>query len=76
MRRNAGKRYMAEYLTELSKLIANNKFNILNLEELILYQKVSWIIMKSSCLKRIIGNVEIHYLLKKKYLKVLSQRFN
>ena len=24
---------MAEYLTELSKLIANNKFNILNLEE-------------------------------------------
>ena len=33
MRRNAGKRYMAEYLTELSKLITNNKFKILNLEE-------------------------------------------
>ena len=33
LRRNAGKRYMAEYLTELSKLITNNKFKILNLEE-------------------------------------------
>ena len=33
MRRNAGKRYMAEYLTELSNLITNNKFKILNLEE-------------------------------------------
>ena len=33
MRRNAGKRYMAEYLTELSNLITNNKFKILHLEE-------------------------------------------
>ena len=33
LRKNAGKRYMAEYLTELSKLITNNKFKILNLED-------------------------------------------
>ena len=33
LRRNAGKRYMAEYLTELSNLITNNKFKILHLEE-------------------------------------------
>jgi hypothetical protein len=33
LRKNAGKRYMAEYLTELSRLITNNKFRILNLEE-------------------------------------------
>ena len=33
LRKNAGKRYMAEYLTELSKLITNNKFKILNHED-------------------------------------------
>ena len=33
LRRNAGKRYMAKYLTELSTLITNNKFKILSIEE-------------------------------------------
>ena len=33
LRKSAGKRYMAEYLTELSRLITNNKFRILNFEE-------------------------------------------
>ncbi len=33
LRKNAGKKYMAEYIMELSKLIINNKFRILNLED-------------------------------------------
>lgn len=65
---------MAEYLTELSRLITNNKFRILNLEE-------SDIISKSITdnHEKLLFKMdywECRNILFKKYLKVLSQRFN
>ena len=76
LRRNAGKRYMAEYLTELSNLITNNKFKILNLEESDIISKSIKDNHEKLLFKKDYWECRNTLFTQKEYLKVLSQRFN
>ena len=67
---------MAEYLTELSNLITNNKFKILNLEESDIISKSIKDNHEKLLFKKDYWECRNTLFTQKEYLKVLSQRFN